>query len=164
VAGRWSCTTGGADPALTAFRTIRYFKDVRRAIGNAHRTDEFLRLFLAPGMHHCSGGPGPSSFDTLTALEQWVEAGIAPDMLLATHLPTGRTRPLCPYPQVARYTGSGSIDASNFACELRGLDRADEGADFGRLPAGTGCRRSSRVGGSVQGRQVAIALSLGRVR
>jgi len=71
-------------------------------------------------MGHCGGGPGPNTFDALTALETWVEKGVAPDKLMATHSTAGkvdRTRPLCPYPQVARYSGKGSIDeAANFAC------------------------------------------------
>ena len=73
-------------------------------------------------MGHCAGGPGPNTFDALTALENWVEKGIAPDKLIATHSTGGkvdRTRPLCPYPQVARYTGKGSIDeAASFACVM----------------------------------------------
>jgi feruloyl esterase len=71
-------------------------------------------------MGHCSGGPGPNQFDAVTALEQWVEKGVAPDKLLATHSTGGkvdRTRPLCPYPQVARYKGTGGIDeAASFGC------------------------------------------------
>jgi feruloyl esterase len=69
-------------------------------------------------MDHCLLGSGPNVFDTLTPLERWVEQGQAPDRIIATGgaVPT-RTRPLCPYPQVARYTGHGSIDdAANFAC------------------------------------------------
>jgi tannase/feruloyl esterase len=71
-------------------------------------------------MQHCNGGPGPNTFDYLTALEQWVEHGVAPDKMIASHSTGGvvdRTRPLCPYPQVANYTGTGSInDAANFVC------------------------------------------------
>ena len=62
-------------------------------------------------MGHCSGGPGPNQFDHLTALEQWVEKGVVPDKLIATHSTNGkidRTRPLCPYPQVARWKGAGA--------------------------------------------------------
>jgi feruloyl esterase len=73
-------------------------------------------------MHHCSGGPGPDEFDMLTALENWVEKGVAPGPVVAKSSIEGRlerTRPLCPPPQVARYSGSGSIeDAANFRCEL----------------------------------------------
>ena len=81
-----------------------------------------MRFFLLPGMHHCAGGPGPDTFDKLSALEQWVEHGVAPDKLVASHLTNGvvdRTRPLCPEPQVARYGGTGSIDvAESFTCQL----------------------------------------------
>jgi feruloyl esterase len=75
---------------------------------------------MAPGMAHCAGGEGPDSFDSLTALEHWVEQGQAPRRIIAAHRTAGqvdRTRPLCPYPQVARYNGQGSIDAAaNFIC------------------------------------------------
>jgi feruloyl esterase len=84
------------------------------------KTQEFFRLFMVPGMNHCSGGPGTDHFDMLTAMENWVEKGTAPDRVVASHMTDGkvdRTRPLCPYPQVALYNGSGSTDdAANFAC------------------------------------------------
>src|SRR2546430_14569944 len=80
----------------------------------------FYRLFMAPGLAHCSGGPGPNAFDMQAALEQWVERGIAPDTIVATHSINGvidRSRPLCPYPAVAVYKGKGDTnDAANFAC------------------------------------------------
>jgi feruloyl esterase len=73
-------------------------------------------------MGHCGGGEGPNVFDKVSALEQWVEHGKAPDTMIASHVKDGkvdRTRPLCPYPQVAKYKGSGSIDeAANFACAV----------------------------------------------
>jgi feruloyl esterase len=78
------------------------------------------RLFMVPGMNHCGGGDGPNTFDMLSALEQWKEQGKAPNQILASHMTDGkvdRTRPLCPYPQTAKYKGSGSTDdAANFAC------------------------------------------------
>ena len=78
---------------------------------------------MVPGMYHCAGGPGPDVFDTLTPLEQWVEQGIAPARIVAAHLTAGvvdRTRPLCPYPKIAIYTGFGSTnDAENFACRVQ---------------------------------------------
>ena len=81
-----------------------------------------LRLFMVPGMGHCGGGEGPSTFDMVTPLEQWVEKGQAPARVVASHSTNGkvdRTRPLCAYPQVARYTGSGSTDeAQSFICRL----------------------------------------------
>jgi feruloyl esterase len=86
------------------------------------RTNDFFRLFMVPGMQHCSGGPGPNIFDMLPALEKWVEEGEAPTRVIASHLTNGvvdRTRPLCVYPQVAVYTGTGSTnDAANFQCML----------------------------------------------
>ncbi|HTE42609.1 MAG TPA: tannase/feruloyl esterase family alpha/beta hydrolase [Steroidobacteraceae bacterium] len=111
---------GWADPAISAYGTIAYYDKVVKTAGGKQKADDFVRLFMAPGMHHCRGGPGPDDFDTLAALEQWVEKGVAPDKLIASHSTNGkvdRTRPLCPEPQVARYKGSGSIDAAeNFTC------------------------------------------------
>jgi feruloyl esterase len=80
------------------------------------------RLFMAPGMSHCydPAAKGPNTFDMMTAIEDWVEKGIAPDRIVASHMTGGvvdRARPLCPYPAVARWTGRGSIDdAANFVC------------------------------------------------
>ena len=108
---------GWADPVVPPIRIIDYYENVERAMGN---TQSFARLFLAPGMNHCGGGPGPNSIDTLGALEKWVEHGEAPDQIVASHSAdrvVDRTRPLCPYPQVAKYKGSASIDdAANFIC------------------------------------------------
>jgi feruloyl esterase len=74
-------------------------------------------------MGHCRGGEGPDSFDTIGALEQWVEKGNAPEQIIASHIANGKvdqTRPLCPYPQVAEYKGTGSTDeAGNFICKTR---------------------------------------------
>ena len=78
-------------------------------------------MFLVPGMGHCGGGDGPNTFDTLAALEQWTENGKAPEKMIASHSTAGkidRTRPLCAYPKVAKYVGSGSSDdAQNFVCK-----------------------------------------------
>ena len=88
--------------------------------GGAARVQASHRLFMAPGMAHCGGGEGPNTFDMVAALEQWVEQKQAPNQILASRSRDGkvdRTRPLCPYPQVATYKGSGSTDeAANFAC------------------------------------------------
>lgn len=114
---------GWADPSLSAYETLGYYDQVVRAVGGKPQADSFVRLFLAPGMHHCGGGPGPNSFvsEAVAALEAWVEQGKAPDAILATHVNdtgvVGRTRPLCPWPQVAKYKGTGSSeDAANFVC------------------------------------------------
>jgi feruloyl esterase len=117
---------GLSDPAISAYGTSDYYDKMTKAVGGQKEAEAFSRLYLVPGMHHCSGGPGPNSFDMLTVLEGWVERGIAPAQVIASHATNqkvDRTRPLCPYPQVARYTGSGSMDeAANFS--RRGEGRA----------------------------------------
>ncbi len=111
---------GWLDQNISPRNTVQYFESVQKTMGGARKTDDFVRLFMAPGMAHCSGGPGPNTMDTLGSLEQWVEKGKAPDQIIASHSTAGkvdRTRPLCPYPQVAKYKGTGSIDdAANFVC------------------------------------------------
>ncbi|PYR37091.1 MAG: hypothetical protein DMF93_18510 [Acidobacteria bacterium] len=109
---------GWADPALNPMMGVRYFERVAQQTGPS--TADFYRLFMVPGMFHCSGGIGTSTFDALTPLVEWVEKGTAPQTIAASRVVDGkvvRTRPLCPYPQVARYKGNGSIDdAASFAC------------------------------------------------
>jgi feruloyl esterase len=111
---------GWADPQISPGSSVQYYSRVADALGGADRIHGSYRLFMAPGMGHCGGGEGPNEFDMLGALEQWVEGGRAPDSIVASHRTQGavdRTRPLCPYPQVAKYTGAGSIDAAgNFEC------------------------------------------------
>jgi feruloyl esterase len=118
--GRLLMYYGWADPALNAQMGVDYYESVLKQMGATTR--EFFRLFMVPGMFHCGGGVGCSTFDKLTPLMQWVEQGIAPERLTASRIINGktdRTRPLCPYPQVARYKGSGSIDdAANFSCQI----------------------------------------------
>jgi feruloyl esterase len=118
--GKLLMYTGWADPVVPAPDTAAYYEAVADTMGGVARTKEFFRFFAAPGMGHCSGGYGPNTFDALAALEQWVEKGIAPDTLLATQSSGGkatRSRPLCTYPQVARYRGTGSVDdAASFRC------------------------------------------------
>ena len=126
---------GQADHALTVDRTIQYYDDVAKTMGNKNTIASFFRLFLAPGMHHCGGGSGLNSFDALTPLENWVEGGMTPDAILATHVGPGvaRTRPLCSYPHVAVYDGSGdSDDAANFTCQERGLGYSLKGFQSGQ--------------------------------
>jgi feruloyl esterase len=110
---------GWSDQLITPVNSISYYKSVMDTMGPA-KTAEFARLFMVPGMAHCGGGEGPNSFDTVSALEQWVEKGKAPETMVASHSSNGtvdRTRPLCPYPQVAVWKGTGSTDnAANFVC------------------------------------------------
>jgi len=113
---------GWADTNVSPLNTIKYYKAVVDTMGGASKTTNNIRLFMEPGMGHCSGGEGPNVFDKVGTLEQWVEQGKAPEKIIASHSTNGtvdRTRPLCPYPQVAKYKGSGSIDeAANFSCQV----------------------------------------------
>jgi feruloyl esterase len=83
-------------------------------------TRDFFKLYMMPGVFHCSGGAGPSCFDPLATVIPWVEQGKAPQAIVASEMKGDtvvRTRPLCPYPEVAKYQGKGSVDdASNFRC------------------------------------------------
>ncbi len=118
--GKLLMYTGWADPVVPPQDTAAYYDAVVKTMGGLEKTREFFRFFAAPGMGHCSGGPGPNPFDALGALEVWVEKGTAPDRLIASHITGGkvdRTRPLCMYPLVARWKRTGSSDeAANFAC------------------------------------------------
>jgi Tannase and feruloyl esterase len=114
---------GWSDPQISPYNSTQYYIRVREALGGAQSVDGAYRLFMAPGMGHCGGGDGANTFDMVTALEQWVEHGRAPDRIVATRSTKGvatMTRPLCPYPQVAAYTGAGSTnDAANYICKAR---------------------------------------------
>jgi len=109
---------GWADPQLNPRVAVEYYDQVVARMGE--NTTGFFRLFMVPGMFHCGGGVGTSTFDVATPLLHWVESGAAPNAIQASQVSGGkiiRTRPLCPYPQIARYKGSGSTDeAVNFSC------------------------------------------------
>ena len=109
---------GWADPQLNPMMGVEYYEKVAERMGST--TGDFFRLFMVPGMFHCGGGVGTSVFDAATPLVRWVESGSAPDQIAASRVVDSkvvRTRPLCTYPQVARYRGTGSIDeAANFIC------------------------------------------------
>jgi len=111
---------GWSDPNITPLISIQLYNDAVAANGGLGKTYDEMRLFMVPGMGHCGGGDGPNTFDKLDVISDWVEKGNAPDQIIASHSTAGqvdRTRPLCPYPQVAKYKGSGSIDeAQNFTC------------------------------------------------
>src|SRR5262249_22825900 len=99
-----------------------YYNSVLKFIGGADKVEGSYRLFMVPGMDHCGFGEGPNTLDAISAIEQWVEQGQAPERVIASRLTDGkaeRTRPLCPYPQIAKCKGAGSTDdAANFACAL----------------------------------------------
>jgi hypothetical protein len=137
--GKLILYNGWADHSTPPLRAVEYFDELQQKTPNR---DEFVRLFMIPGLYHCNGGPGPNVFgglgqkgykkndpaaDIIGALDQWVENGVAPSKLLVTKFKgddprqgVARTRPVCPYPQMATYTGSGSVDeAANFVCAMR---------------------------------------------
>jgi len=110
---------GWSDPGVTANMSVNYYEAAMKTMGQ-EETRDFYRFFPVPGMYHCGGGPGCGNADWLGAVVDWVEKGVAPDMIIGAHVESGkttRTRPICAYPIVARYKGSGSIDqAANFTC------------------------------------------------
>jgi feruloyl esterase len=110
---------GLSDAAILATSSVAYYQGVEKLIGGRGQTQDFFRLFLIPGVHHCAGGPGLAQFDALTLLENWVEKGQAPDVMIASRLVKGvteRTRPIYPYPLLARYSRQGDPkQASSFA-------------------------------------------------
>ena len=111
--------SGWADQQVNPLPGIEYYEAVSRRLGDS-ATRDFYRLFMVPGMFHCNGGPGCNAADWLAAVMEWVEKGTRPEQVTGAHVESGkttRTRPLCPYPLVARYRGSGSVDeAANFSC------------------------------------------------
>jgi feruloyl esterase len=114
---------GWSDALIAPRNGVNYFNSVVQAMGGASRVADSVRLFMVPGMGHCGGGEGPNQFDMVSAIEQWVEQGKAPERVVASRIQGGvveRTRPLCPYPEIARYKGTGSTDdAANFTCQAR---------------------------------------------
>ena len=142
---------GWGDTAISPENDIKYYNSVKREIGGHEDIGEFYRLFMVPGMAHCSGGPGANAFgqslngpnpsdaadDILTALDQWVENRRAPDQIVATKYVNDSAaqgiafqRPLCQFPQIAKYKGNGSTtSAASFACVNSDHDDHDKGHD-----------------------------------
>jgi feruloyl esterase len=133
---------GWADQQISSFASVDFYNHIVAEIGK-ERADGFYRMFMAPGINHCGGGPGVFNFggaqaalahdpehDVVAALDAWVTQKKAPDMLIGSHLDADkkvdRTRPLCPYPLEAKYKGAGDINqAASFTC-----------SDPGALPKG----------------------------
>lgn len=113
---------GWSDPQIAPLNTINYYNSVMKLVGE-RATKDSMRLFMLPGMAHCSGGDGPNTFDAIGLLAHWTETGEALNQMFSSHIANGvvdRTRPACPYPQVATYKGTGSTDdAANFVCKLK---------------------------------------------
>jgi feruloyl esterase len=111
---------GWSDPSIAPQASVNFYKSALGVTKTPARESTWLRLYMVPGMGHCSGGEGPDTFDMMGALDFWVDRGQLPQRIEASKITAGkvtRTRPLCPYPQVARHKGTGSIDeAANFTC------------------------------------------------
>ena len=114
---------GWNDQLIAPRNTVNYYESVVKKMGGRTATDDSIRLFMMPGVAHCAGGDGPGNVDNLSVIEQWVEQKRAPDQIVATHLAGGavdRSRPLCPYPQVAVYRGAGDTNAAaSFSCAAK---------------------------------------------
>lgn len=122
---------GWNDPAISPWNTIHYYQSVQQTMGSS-QTSSFLRLYMAPGVEHCADGPGPDFFGQVglpaqkghglfDVLQTWVESGTPPAEVIATKYGRDQkpvmTRPLCPYPQIAKYDGSGDTNqAASFTC------------------------------------------------
>jgi feruloyl esterase len=112
--GKFLLYAGWRDTTITPENTVLYYENLVKEMGEQK---DFARLFMVPGMAHCRGGDGPNTFDTLTTMEQWREQGVTPVQMMGSNPQSGLTRPLCPYPQYAKYKGSGDLkDAKNWAC------------------------------------------------
>ena len=115
---------GWADPQVTPQNSIIFYNNVLKIVGKS--AENSIALFMLPGVSHCGGGPGPDTFDKMAAISQWVEQGQKPARIVASHLTGGkvdRTRPLCPFGQVAKYKGTGDTnEAANFLCAAESMD------------------------------------------
>ena len=113
--GKLIMYAGWGDTGITPENTVLYYESVLQQMGIDQA--DWIRLFMVPGMGHCGGGPGPNRVDWTAALEQWREKNAAPAQLMGSNAQSGLSRPICPYPQYAKYDGSGDLkDASNWAC------------------------------------------------
>ena len=109
---------GWGDPAIQPEHTVLYYETILDKMGK--KQDDWLKLFMVPGMGHCSGGApnSPNTFDRIGTLDAWREKGVVPNQMMGSNAVAGLSRPLCPYPQVAKYNGTGSTnEAANFTCK-----------------------------------------------
>ena len=121
--GKLLLYTGWSDPLIPPQDLVNYYESVLSRSSNINNPQDSIRLFMVPGMGHCGGGTGPNTIDAVEVIDQWRDNGKVPNQIVASHVTNNgtvdRTRPLCPYPQVATYQGTGSTDiAENFVCRL----------------------------------------------
>jgi feruloyl esterase len=120
---------GFSDDQASPYRSIAFYKALAALEGGYASLQEHARLFMVPGMGHCKSGSGPNSFDTLTALDNWVAKGIAPEGIVATNAGSGRTMPLCKFPEEARYLGGPINAASSWTCSATDQRLLESGPD-----------------------------------
>lgn len=114
--GKLLLYAGWADTTITPKNTVEYYESVVNKMGRKE-TNDFTRLFMVPGMAHCRGGNGPDTFDTIGTMEKWREKGMTPATIPASNRTSGLSRPLCAYPQYAKYKGAGDLkDGANWVC------------------------------------------------
>jgi feruloyl esterase len=114
--GKLLLYAGWADTTITPVNTVEYYESVVKKMG-AGDTRDFAKLFMVPGMAHCRGGNGPDTFDSIGTMEKWREQGQTPATIAATNRTSGLSRPLCAFPQYAKYKGTGDLkDAANWSC------------------------------------------------
>jgi feruloyl esterase len=112
--GKLLLYAGWSDTTITPENTVLYYDNLKKKMGTQ---DDFVRLFMVPGMAHCRGGDGPNTFDSIGAMEAWREKGVTPTQLTGFNPQTSLTRPICSYPQYTKYKGTGNIkDAANWTC------------------------------------------------
>ena len=140
---------GYDDLIISPFSSIWFYEDLAEQNGGYEKLQGHARLFMVPGMQHCTGGAGPNSFDTLSALEKWVEKGDAPDGILATHATNNvvdRTMPLCQFPEQAHYKGGGNTnDASNWSCPKQDRSLLAVGPNGTQAGMGSPTRDAARI-------------------
>ena len=140
---------GYDDLIISPYSTIWFYEDLAEKNGGYEKLAGHARLFMVPGMLHCTGGSGPNTFDTLSALENWVEKAVAPDAISATHSTANgvdRSMPLCKFPEQARYQGSGDVnDASHWSCPEKDESLLASGPNGTEAGVGANSRRSVRL-------------------
>jgi len=140
---------GYDDLIISPYSSVWFYEDLAEKNGGYEKLGANARLFMVPGMQHCNGGAGPNAFDTLSALENWVEKGVAPDAITATHSTNNvvdRSMPLCKFPEQARYKGSGDVnDAANWSCPQKDQSLLASGANGNLAGVGAGSRGSVRL-------------------
>jgi feruloyl esterase len=140
---------GYEDLIISPYSTIWFYEDLAEKNGGYEKLQAHARLFMVPGMQHCTGGSGPNTFDTLSALEKWVEHGVAPETISAAHSTNktvDRTMPLCKFPAEAQYKGSGDVnDSSNWSCPQKGQSLLASGPNGALAGVGAPGRSGERM-------------------